>query len=77
VNYNATYGSIGGVILLMLWLYVSGVALLVGAEIDSAVDEAAASAAEPSRVLRPMPPASGGKIAITSPASRGRPGSGS
>ena len=77
VNYNATYGSIGGVILLMLWLYVSGVALLVGAEIDSAVDEAAAEAAEPSRVLRPMPPASGGKIAITSPASRGRPGSGS
>ncbi len=40
-NYNATYGSIGGVILLMLWLYVSGVALLIGAEIDSVVAEAA------------------------------------
>lgn len=36
-NYNATYGSIGGVIVLMLWLYLSGVALLVGAEIDAAV----------------------------------------
>ncbi len=32
--FNTTYGSIGGVILLMLWLYGSGVALLVGAEID-------------------------------------------
>lgn len=39
-NYNATYGSIGGVILLMLWLYLSGVALLIGAEIDSVVAEA-------------------------------------
>jgi membrane protein len=39
-NYNATYGSIGGVILLMLWLYLSGVALLVGAEIDAAVERA-------------------------------------
>jgi len=39
-NYNATYGSIGGVILLMLWLYLSGGALLIGAEIDSVVAEA-------------------------------------
>jgi membrane protein len=41
-SYNATYGSIGGVILLMLWLYWSGVALLVGAELDSAIEHAAA-----------------------------------
>lgn len=40
-NYNATYGSIGGVILLLLWLYVSGVVLLVGAEIDSEIEIAA------------------------------------
>jgi membrane protein len=39
-NYNATYGSIGGVILLMLWLYLSSLALLVGAEIDSAIGDA-------------------------------------
>jgi membrane protein len=73
-DYNATYGSIGGVILLMLWLYVSGLALLVGAEIDSAVDEAD-DAPEPSRAPRPTPPASGGKIAMTSPGASGRPGS--
>jgi membrane protein len=40
-SFNATYGSIGGVMLLMLWLYWSGVALLVGAEIDSAIERAA------------------------------------
>ena len=43
--YNATYGSIGGVILLMLWLYWSGVALLVGAEIDSTIERAGAEGA--------------------------------
>jgi membrane protein len=36
-DYNATYGSIGGVILLILWLYLSGVVLLVGAEINAEV----------------------------------------
>jgi len=43
--YNATYGSIGGLILLMLWLYCSGVALLVGAEIDSTIEQAGAERA--------------------------------
>src|SRR5437879_6235402 len=37
-NYNATYGSIGGVIILMLWLYLSGVALLIGAQINSEIE---------------------------------------
>ena len=39
-NYNATYGSIGGVILLMLWFYLSSLALLVGAEINSQIRRA-------------------------------------
>jgi membrane protein len=41
-DYSATYGSIGGVILLMLWLYLSGVVLLVGAEINAEIEHAAA-----------------------------------
>ena len=41
-NYNATYGSIGGVILLMLWLYLSGAALLLGAEVNALIEQAAA-----------------------------------
>ena len=51
-NYNATYGSIGGVILLMLWFYLSGLALLVGAEINSQIRRA--------QLERPWPPARGG-----------------
>jgi uncharacterized BrkB/YihY/UPF0761 family membrane protein len=46
-NYSATYGSIGGVILLMLWLYLSGVALLLGAEINSEIEHAAAEQGAP------------------------------
>jgi membrane protein len=40
-NYNATYGSIGGVILLLLWLYVTGLILLGGAEINAEIGRAA------------------------------------
>jgi len=40
-NYNATYGSIGGVILLLLWLYVTGLILLTGAEINAEIEQAA------------------------------------
>ena len=40
-NYNATYGSIGGVILLMLWLYLTSVVLLIGAEVDAEIEHAA------------------------------------
>jgi membrane protein len=46
-NYNVTYGSIGGVILLMLWLYLSGVVLLVGAEVNSEIERAAARRGAP------------------------------
>ena len=53
-NYNATYGSIAGVILLMLWLYLSGVVLLVGAAINSQIALAAsAQRGEPGRRTRP------------------------
>jgi membrane protein len=45
-NYNATYGSIGGVILLLLWLYLSSVALLIGGEINSVIARAAAERGE-------------------------------
>jgi membrane protein len=41
-NYSATYGSIGGVILLMLWLYLTGAVLLIGAEINAEIEHAAA-----------------------------------
>jgi membrane protein len=50
-NYSATYGSIGGVILLMLWLYLTSYVLLVGAEVDAEI-KAAARPDEPRQVTR-------------------------
>lgn len=46
-NYSTTYGSIGGVILLMLWLYLTGIVLLVGAEVNSEIEHAAARHGDP------------------------------
>jgi membrane protein len=40
-NYNATYGTLGGVIGLMLWFYISAVTILVGGEINSELLKAA------------------------------------
>jgi membrane protein len=37
-NYDATYGSIGAVILLMLWLYIAGLVILVGSEVNVLVE---------------------------------------
>ncbi|WP_425410267.1 YihY/virulence factor BrkB family protein [Hyphococcus sp.] len=36
-NYNETYGSIGAVIVMLMWFWVSAFVFLVGAEIDSEV----------------------------------------
>lgn len=46
-NFNTTYGSIGGVILLMLWFYLTGLVLLIGAEINAEIEHAAAMRGEP------------------------------
>ncbi len=43
-SYNATYGSLGAVIILMLWMYLTGMALLVGGAINSVLTEMAESA---------------------------------
>ncbi|HEY0260300.1 MAG TPA: YihY/virulence factor BrkB family protein [Lacisediminihabitans sp.] len=37
-NYNATYGSIGGVIVFLLWIWISNNALLFGAELDAELE---------------------------------------
>lgn len=38
-NYDATYGSLGALIVLMLWLYVAGLVLLLGSEINVAYEK--------------------------------------
>jgi hypothetical protein len=37
-SYSATYGSLGAVIILMLWFYFTGAAILVGGEINSEIE---------------------------------------
>jgi membrane protein len=39
-HYEATYGAIGGVILLVLWFYLSGLALVAGATINAEIEHA-------------------------------------
>jgi membrane protein len=41
-DYAAVYGAIGGVIVLMLWFYLSGFALLIGAELNAEIEKVAA-----------------------------------
>lgn len=38
-NYSATYGSLAGVIILMFWLFITGVIIIVGAQINSIIYE--------------------------------------
>ena len=37
-NYNATYGSLGGVIVFLLWIWITNNALLFGAEFDAEIE---------------------------------------
>ena len=39
-NYEATYGAIAGVILLMLWCYIAGLVLVIGAEASAEIEHA-------------------------------------
>lgn len=37
-NYNATYGALAGVIILLLWIYIINAILLFGAEVDAEME---------------------------------------
>lgn len=38
-NYSSTYGNIGGIIILMLWFYISALIIMVGGEINSVMGD--------------------------------------
>jgi membrane protein len=41
-TYTVTYGSLGAVIILLMWFYITGLMLLLGAEINGQIEAAAA-----------------------------------
>ena len=46
-NANAAYGTIGGIMVLMLWFYCSGLALLLGAELNAEIEHASPYGKDP------------------------------
>lgn len=38
-NYSATYGSLGGIIVLMIWFYLSGIIIIFGGEINAVLKQ--------------------------------------
>jgi membrane protein len=46
-SYTATYGVVGGVMVLLLWLYVSGLVVIVGAEMNAEIEHASPHGKDP------------------------------
>lgn len=46
-TYSRTYGSLGAVVVLLLWLYLTGVAIMLGGELNSELEHAAAEEGDP------------------------------
>lgn len=46
-RYSVTYGSLGALIILMLWFYLTGVAILIGGKANAEIENAAADAGMP------------------------------
>jgi len=46
-SYSKTYGSLGAAMILLMWLYITGFAFLIGGEINAQIEHAAAKRGHP------------------------------
>ena len=51
-SYNETYGSVAGAIVALLWLWITNLALLFGAELDAELERGTGAAARASQPRR-------------------------
>lgn len=58
-QYNVTYGSIGAIIVLLTWMYLSGLFLLIGGEINAEIEHAAKSGKDRGEKKLPAQPKPG------------------
>ena len=53
-NYNKTYGALAGIVVFLIWLWLSNIALLMGAEVNAELDHAKAIAKGLPEDVRPF-----------------------
>jgi membrane protein len=46
-NYDATYGALGGVVVLLFWMWISAQVLVLGAEVNSIIEHASPEGKDP------------------------------
>jgi membrane protein len=51
-SYNATYGALGGVVVLLIWFYITAYLILLGAEVNAVVAEGSHAGEEQRRAER-------------------------
>lgn len=73
-DYDATYGSIGAVIILMLWLYIAGLSILFGSQINALIEHHAAGGKDKGEQVagqKQHDPAAARRAAAAAPERRG------
>jgi membrane protein len=61
-DFGLLYGSLGTLVILMFWFYLSGAAILVGGEINAILEGVASETKPPGARTKPSPALVGGEI---------------